>query len=76
MARFHLILSELDCKPRSVRWLAERLEVSGKTIYRDFDFIRDRLGVELTYDSIKRLWSVQPAENRRCPFCRSIPESK
>ena len=33
------------------RRLAEELEVAGKTIQRDIDFMRDQLGLPIEYDS-------------------------
>ncbi len=35
------------------RRLAEDLEVSGKTIQRDIDFMRDRLGLPIEYDPLR-----------------------
>lgn len=35
------------------RRLAESLEVSSKTVMRDIDFMRDRLGLPLAYDAVR-----------------------
>ena len=38
-------------KHLTARQLAEQLEVSDKTIYRDLDFMRDRLGLPICTDA-------------------------
>lgn len=38
--------------------LAERLEVSRKTVQRDIDFLRDRLGLVCEYDHETRTWTA------------------
>lgn len=43
----------------SAKELARRLEVSSKTVHRDFDLLRDQLGVPLEYSAVKRGWLVR-----------------
>lgn len=38
--------------------LAEVLEVSSKTIYRDFEFLRERLNYEVHYDAVVKGWRL------------------
>jgi predicted DNA-binding transcriptional regulator YafY len=42
----------------NVRLLAEEFETCQKTICRDFDFMRDRLGVEIEYNFSTRRWRL------------------
>ncbi len=57
----------LEHSPRSSAELAERLEVNQKTILRDVEFMRNRLGVELTTGA--RGIALESARGT-CPFCR------
>lgn len=43
--RFDFILRELAHRPQPCRVLAEKLEVSSKTVYRDIQYLRDMLAV-------------------------------
>lgn len=43
-------------KPVSLQAVAELFEVSHKTIGRDVDFMRDRLRVDMIYDTSLRVW--------------------
>ena len=51
IARFHLIAAILTAaKPGSLitcEKIAERLEVTTKTVFRDLEFMRDRLGLPI-----------------------------
>ena len=40
------------------RHLAERFEVSTKTIGRDFYFLRDRMGYDIAYDYAAEAWRL------------------
>jgi hypothetical protein len=51
----------------NVREFAEQLETSTKTIHRDIEFMRDRLGFEIHYDA-SHFCYVQTSAGR-CPFC-------
>ncbi len=51
MWRIHQELSAGDYP--NCRKLAEALEVSSKTVMRDIDFMRDRLGLPLAYDALR-----------------------
>ena len=51
MWRIHQELSAGDYP--NCRKLAEVLEVSSKTVMRDIDFMRDRLGLPLAYDALR-----------------------
>jgi predicted DNA-binding transcriptional regulator YafY len=51
MWRIHQILSA-DRYPNCTG-LSGELEVSGKTVMRDLDFMRDRLGLPLEYDAVR-----------------------
>ncbi len=51
MWRIHQKLSAGDYP--NCRKLAETLEVSSKTVMRDIDFMRDRLGLPLSYDALR-----------------------
>ena len=45
--RFAFILRELAARPQSAFALAEKLEVSDKTVRRDLDYMRDMLNVPI-----------------------------
>jgi len=51
MWRIHQKVAE-ECYPNCQR-LARDLEVSAKTVMRDVEFMRDRLGLPLAYDAVK-----------------------
>lgn len=55
MWRIHQELTRGDYP--NCRALGEELEVSPKTIMRDLDFMRDRLGLPLEYDQVKHGYS-------------------
>ena len=40
-------------KHPNCRTMAEKLEVSPKTVQRDLDFMRDRMGLPIAYDQAK-----------------------
>lgn len=40
--------------------LAKRFEVSAKTIQRDLEFLRDRIGLPIEYNAHRRGWTVNP----------------
>lgn len=48
--------------------LAQKLEVSTKTVSLDLVFMRERLGFEFEYDSARRGYTPT-AECRGCAFC-------
>lgn len=55
MARIYLIHQELSaCRYPNVSSLVEHLEYSERTIRRDLEFMRDRLGAPLEYDRQRR----------------------
>jgi hypothetical protein len=45
-------------KPCTAFDFAQRFEVSHKTIMRDLEFMRDRLGLPLVYDPENRTWTT------------------
>jgi len=47
-----------------MRELSERLEVSTKTLYRDRDFLRDRLGLAIELERVETPWRPQGIEYR------------
>lgn len=55
-------------QPITARQLAERLEVSARTIYRDMDYLRDELRAPLVFDHLARTyrysapWSLELGE--------------
>jgi len=55
----------------STRWtaasLAKELEVSDSTIYRDLDFLRDRLCFDIKYLPHTYRWTYD--NHKPCPFC-------
>jgi predicted DNA-binding transcriptional regulator YafY len=42
--------------PVNATTLAAQLETSRKTIHRDLEFLRDRLGLPLEYDHAEHTW--------------------
>lgn len=53
--RFNRIHSEIQKGGYpNCRILAEKLEMSGKTIQRDIDFMRDRLQLPIEYDALRK----------------------
>lgn len=61
--RFKLISSFLLRRPMNATQLAQKLEVSTKTIHRDLEFMRDRIGLPIEYDYAKNGYK----------FTRSVP---
>jgi predicted DNA-binding transcriptional regulator YafY len=63
LARILAIASRLTDR-RGVRTsqLIAELEVSPKTIARDRDFIRDRLGIDLVFDRERMRWKATNVE--------------
>jgi len=53
-----------------VRKIAAALEVSTKTIWRDFDFLRDRLCLPLEYSHENHGWFYSKPVS--CPFCYQV----
>ncbi|MBA3386985.1 MAG: HTH domain-containing protein, partial [Chthoniobacterales bacterium] len=51
MMRIHARLKAEDYP--NCRKIGEDLEVSSKTIQRDIDFMRDRLGLPIEYDALR-----------------------
>lgn len=49
--------------------LARALEISTKSIHRDIEFMRDRLGFPIEYDP-HRLGYYTPRKRIKCPFCK------
>ena len=47
------------------RKLAEALETSCKTIQRDIDFMRDRLGLPIAYDAQRFGFYYEPIDDRK-----------
>ncbi len=48
--RIKLISGFIISRPMNATQLAERLEVSTKTIHRDLEFMRDRIGLPIEFD--------------------------
>jgi hypothetical protein len=60
LARVWLVARSLRVKPmQTATDLSRDLEVSTKTIYRDLDFLRDRLRHHIVYDPHNHGWFYQ-----------------
>lgn len=51
-------------RPFTCTTIAQKLEVSAKTIHRDIDFMRDFLGYDLSFDLSTNTWRGRPPEQR------------
>lgn len=58
--RFRRIAAALrDGKSFTATTMARELEVSSKTVHRDLEFMRDRLGAEIEYNYLTCSWQVE-----------------
>lgn len=55
-ARLIAIIRALATGRHNASALAERLEVSHKTVLRDIEFLRDRVGLEIRFDHADNVW--------------------
>ncbi len=69
MTRLHELLKAKRFP--NCRKLAEALEISPKTIHRDIDFMRDRLGLPIAYDQHRFGWYYHKKPARKLPFAWS-----
>lgn len=51
-------------KGATIRQLADQLETSTKTIYRDRDFLRDRIGLQIELEIVQTPWTRAGIEYR------------
>ncbi len=65
------IVSKAPWAVVTARTLAEELEVSGKTVARDLEFLRDRLCVPINYDEARFTWHV-PADAKWPEWCKPL----
>lgn len=50
-----------DGRRVTVRSVAAQLEVSYKTVHRDFEFLRDRIGMPVYWDRSEKIWKTDPS---------------
>lgn len=69
LARFQLIWAcvLIGCYP-DANQLSKCVEVCRQTILRDIEFMRSRLGFEISYDASRRGYFTRVRPNK-CPFC-------
>ena len=61
IVRMNRILEDLKAgRAVNCQRLGAELEVSYKTIQRDIDFLRDRLGIEITYEPTAYSFRIRP----------------
>lgn len=56
-ARLIQLVQAVATGRHTTRTLAERLECSEKTILRDLEFLRERVGLNLRHDHVEHTWS-------------------
>ena len=71
LARFQAIWEQLAAStPCNASMIARMLEVSPKSVYRDIEFMRDRLGFPIEWDAVKNRFKLTGKVT--CPFCRFV----
>jgi hypothetical protein len=65
LERFRFVYQRLTLRGGfTLQEISDRFELCLKSAQRDVDFMRDRLGYELTYNHEERRWVGQPPAER------------
>lgn len=56
-ARLIQLVQAVATGRQTTRTLAESLEVSEKTVLRDLEFLRERVGLDIRHDHVAHTWS-------------------
>lgn len=57
-SRIQEILENLSVKRVSMEELQEKFRTSKRTIHRDFEYIRDNLGIDIKYDRAEQRYCI------------------